>query len=87
MNYLEEARREVDEKTRGQIEEETAYRWAARAVAAYEHHEQTGGEMWLRDAIDYMHEATEHAAFADTTGRVLRDVRQWVHRYVPRGIL
>lgn len=86
---LEEARREIEAKSRSQIEEETAWKWAARAVAAYQNAHRLGGRnianRLLRDATDYYHEAIEHAALADHDGDVLRTVRQWIHRYVPRG--
>lgn len=85
MNLLEEARCEVADKTRDQIEEETAYKWAARAVAAYERHAKSDGAMWLRDAVTYFDEAVEHAALADRSGLVLHAVRQWVDAHVPRG--
>ena len=85
MTQLDEARHEVQDKTRSQIEEETAYKWAACAVAAHENYELTDNVSWLRDCQDYFHEAVEHAALADQSGAVLRAVRTWVHRYIPRG--
>ncbi len=85
MTQLDEAREEVQVKSRSQIEEETAYKWAARAVAAHENYAQTRNVSWLRDCQDYYHEAVEHAALADHSGAVLRAVRTWVHRYIPRG--
>jgi hypothetical protein len=36
MSDIAEARREIMRKSRSQIEVETAYKWAARAVAAYQ---------------------------------------------------
>lgn len=86
MTVLDDARREVLEKTRQQIDEETAYKWAARAAAAYEYFRHGGELCWLRDCEEYLHEAIEHAALADHSGAVLRAVRQWVHQYVPRDI-
>jgi hypothetical protein len=82
MDRLDEARRELNERTREQIEEETAYKWAARAVAAYENHVRAPSDAttWLLDADSYMHEAIEHAALADRTGDVLWNVRRWVRQ-------
>lgn len=81
---LEAARREVLEKSHEQVEEETAWKWAARAVACFENHEESHSERWLEDYEDYRHEAIEHAAFADQDGTVLRNVRAWLERHAPR---
>ena len=81
---LAEAKREIAQKSRSQIEEETAYKWAARAVAAYAAFRSTNRAMWLRDAGHYYEEACEHAALADPhSGEVLRDVVDWAHHYIP----
>jgi hypothetical protein len=77
-SMLTAARAELAVKTRQQIEEDTAYKWAARAIAANLNYEQTRNLRWLRDSADYLHEATEHAVFADSDGAVLRRVRQWM---------
>jgi hypothetical protein len=84
MNHLlNDARREVLEKTREQIEHETAFKWAARAVAAYELFRQTRLNRWLCDSEHFRDEACEHGAMADETGEALRAVRAWMHRYIP----
>ena len=87
---LEEAQREIGKKSRAEIEAETAWKWAARAAAAYVYYE-TGrtvrsNEHWLADATDYYHEAIEHAALADHSGTLLREVRRWVHQFIPKGL-
>ena len=96
IDILHDARHEVGVKSRSQIEEETAYKWAARAIVAYETYVRTqrpkympsaGSEVYLRDAGDYYHEAIEHAALADESGDVLRDVREFVYKHVQRGVL
>ena len=83
LEKLEDARRELRAKTIKQIEEETAYKWAARAIAAYESYEDTGDPSWLKDSEDYYHESIEHAALADHSGRVLSVVRNWIHQTIP----
>jgi len=81
MTILDEARVELAHKTRAQIEEETAYKWAARAVAAHERYQQTSQVRWLRDFEHYLDEAAEHAALADSTGAVLGAVLAWTRQY------
>jgi hypothetical protein len=76
---LAEALHEIATTPRSRIEAETAYKWAARAVAAH----QRG---WTRDAHDYFHEAIEHAAVADPDGSVLLHVVQWIHQHAPGGL-
>jgi hypothetical protein len=86
---LDEARRELGEKTRSQIEEETAYKWAERSVAAYERYVLGGSSAptWLRDAQHYADEAIEHASLADRSGDVLRSVRRWIRHFVPDTVI
>ncbi len=83
VDRLEEARRELAIKTRNEIEEETAYKWAARAVAAIEVYLTDGGLRWRLDAEHYLDEAFEHGALADGSGRVLAAVREWVRQNTP----
>lgn len=83
---LAEARIELASKSLKQIELETAFKWAARALAAYEL--WVGGDRAMfHDAVTYLGEALEHAVFADETGATVQAIRDWVHQYVPRGIL
>lgn len=59
---IKEARLELLEKSKIQIEEETAIKWGARAIAAYSLFEETNAIAFLFDAIEYHHEAIEHAS-------------------------
>lgn len=77
---LLEARGDVASKPRAQVNKESAWRWAALAVAACE-------RQLFADAVDYHHEAIEHAALADPTGVELLAVREWVRARVPGGVL
>ena len=77
---LLEARGDVASKPRSVINRESAWRWAALAVAASE-------LRLFSDAVDYAHEAVEHAAQADETGTELRAVRDWLRVRVPPGVL
>jgi hypothetical protein len=91
-HLLADARHELAHKTRQDVDRETAWKWAARAVAAYQRSQHSTDPLrdamsWIRDAQDYYHEAIEHAALADHSGEVLRVVREWIHRHVPRGAL
>lgn len=94
MDPLVEARDELLRKSREQIEQETAYKWAARSVAAYQlaqkvlrYGVQPASVRLLRDAAHYYEEALEHAAMSDNSGAAVREVRDWVYRYVPPGAI
>jgi len=63
-SLIVEARIELASKSCEQIEHETAARWAARAVAAYEAYVQMGSTYWLASSVSYANEAIEHAASA-----------------------
>lgn len=77
---LLEARGDVASKTRPAINRESAWRWAALSVAAYE-------AGLPSDSVDYAHEAVEHAALADATGKELLAVRAWIHARLPPDLL
>src|SRR6266403_953682 len=67
---LEAARKELKDKTETQIEEETAAKWAARAIVCYEKCAEGGSvEMFSRGDDNY-HEALEHAALSENTSLV-----------------
>jgi hypothetical protein len=87
MDLVAEARAELLSKTREQIERETAFKWAARAVAAYQLWHEGRSPKMFRDFGTYADEACEHAASADETGEALRSVRTWMDTYIPRGVL
>jgi hypothetical protein len=61
---IDAAREELRTKTKEQIEWDTANKWCARAVAAYQFYTATHELRWLSDAIAYHGEAVEHAAHA-----------------------
>src|SRR2546425_2306592 len=56
---ISEAAKELKAKSYEQIEQETAIKWAARAIAA-----SNLGK--LKEAENYRHEAVEHAAFVNS---------------------
>jgi hypothetical protein len=68
---IEEARRELLSKSKAQIEEETAVKWAARAIAAYSIFAESGDLEVFADATEYHHEALEHASDTPILGDLL----------------
>ena len=85
---VDEAAREIRQRSRNQIEKDTAFKWAARAIAAYELFRSAPHlHRWIRDSQTYFDEALEHAALADESGEVLFAVREWMGRYIPHGML
>lgn len=66
-----EARRELLRKPKVEIEEETATKWAARAIAAYLLFEETQDPSFLFDAVEYQHEAIEHASDTPILGELI----------------
>jgi hypothetical protein len=61
---VDHAKSELSNKTLAIIQEETAYAWGARAMAAYELWLSTVDDKILADALEYRHESLEHAALA-----------------------
>lgn len=56
------ARVELAQKPRTQIDIDAAAAWGARAVVASENFHATGDMAWWARAVEYRHEALEHAA-------------------------
>jgi hypothetical protein len=81
---LAEVRAELAQKAKAQIEAETADRWGARAIVAYERYAderdaarawptvdgETKALCWFAAGVEYEHEAIEHAGEAGTVDRV-----------------
>ena len=61
---VKKAKAELNAKTMQQIQLETAWTWASRAVAAYQLYKERGDLKWLLEGEAYADEAQEHAAFA-----------------------
>lgn len=64
---IEKAKNELTLKTLANIQEETAYTWGARALAAFAIWQTIHDGRFLSDALEYRHESLEHAALAGPT--------------------
>jgi hypothetical protein len=76
MLDIETAQMEIRTKSKAQIEAETAWTWASRAVACYyeassDRNNAVSQAKWLRQAEDYAHEAREHASQVRDGARTL----------------
>lgn len=67
-----QAAAELSARTAAEIQIDAAYRWAGRAVAAYRIYHRTGILHARDQAVEYAHEACEHAAMALDGGKTLR---------------
>jgi hypothetical protein len=61
---VQKAESELSNKNLALIQEETAYVWGARALAAFNLYQQTQNGKYLGDSLEYRHESIEHAALA-----------------------
>lgn len=84
MIKVDEALKELEEKSYRQIQEETAYKWGARAAASYQMLMSESGPkqlvLWTL-AEEYYHEAVEHAALVEDGGEVLTNLHTQVRGY------
>jgi hypothetical protein len=78
---VEEALKEVQEKTEQQVEIDTAYKWGARAIACFQLYKQTGKMKWYIQAMDYRHESIEHASLAMDMGKTLKEVETEIDKH------
>lgn len=79
-----EAAKELEAKSYNSIQEETAWKWAARAASSYESVKSAFTadrkvELYLL-AQEYEHEAVEHAALVDSN-TILEEVRNTLNPY------
>lgn len=58
------AESELSRLSMDDVQAATAVTWAARAIVCYQRYESYGISKWLFDALEYHHEALEHAAVA-----------------------
>jgi hypothetical protein len=82
VDHLDQARGELRIKTKAQIDAETAEMWGARAVAAWEFYASSADSRWAFQAVEYAHEAREHAA-TGTPGTLDRINRELAAYGVP----
>ena len=78
---IEAALTEVQDKTEEEIETETAFKWASRAIACFQLHKETKLIKWLLVAEDYRHEAIEHAALVKDDGKIYKQVTKEIDKY------
>lgn len=84
MINLEEAIQELSQKSYGQVQEETAWKWASRAAASYQNCLTAGNDTKLicwTLGEEYYHEAVEHAALDSNNPGLLQQVRDAVHHF------
>lgn len=74
MFDLQSALEEVTTKSESQIQIETAYKWASRAIICYRLFVESSDLKLFAQAVDYHHEAIEHAASAEDDCRTLRRI-------------
>jgi len=86
MINLHKARMELISKTLKQIQTETAFTWASRAIVAFENSAKVKNPdvamKWLLEAEEYKHEALEHAALLEDGGKLLKKLcLEFKHNY------
>lgn len=69
---------EFQHQTIEDVQRNTAVTWAGRAAGAYHLYVQTGRMQMLLDAMEYHHEALEHAALVESDPGVLDQVRHYL---------
>ena len=79
----QDAYNEILTKTDKTINIETAYKWAGRAVAAFDQYRKTGTLEWVLRGEDYRHEALEHASLVGDGGELLAMLEKQIDIYRP----
>lgn len=79
------ALKEIKTKSLKDIEYDTAWRWASRAIAALvlANQAQLDDERakWLGLSRDFKHEALEHAALQEDNGTLVKRVQEEIETY------
>jgi hypothetical protein len=79
---VKKAAKEIAEKSLDDIQKETAWTWAARSCAAYVAARKIPKDKakWEHDALEYQHEATEHAALSEDDN-LIHEIREAIRAY------
>lgn len=83
MLKVEEAIKELSEKSLNDIQIETAWKWASRAAASYQNSLEAKGKdrlLYWSIGEEYYHEALEHAALVDGTA-LISEVKEALSSY------
>lgn len=76
MFDLNAALNEITTKSESQIQIETAYKWASRAIICYRLFSNSRELKLFAQAVDYHHEAIEHAASAEDDCKTLHKIEE-----------
>lgn len=85
MINLKAAKEELEKKSYGEIQEETAWKWASRACASYDNCKSAKKKeklVYWTVAEEFYHEAIEHAALVEGNDGLLGEIRKAVHPYL-----
>jgi hypothetical protein len=78
MLRVDEAKKELAEKSYAQIQKETAWKWASRAAAAFDlckdEVDLAKKVAMYQTAQEFEHEAVEHAALYEDCGTLLTEI-------------
>jgi hypothetical protein len=88
MLNIEEAKKELKEKTYDEIQVATAWKWASRAAASFDKVSKIDREDKVATFIlgqEYLHEAVEHASLAEDPGLVF-DIKREVDVYMQEAL-
>jgi len=90
MLDVKAAKKELAEKTLDQIQRETAWKWASRAVASFENVLEAKNEKKVSAFMagqEYLHEAIEHASLVDDgDGDLVDDIKMAIMESVAEAV-
>lgn len=84
MLKVDEASKELESKSYGQIQKETAWKWASRAAASYVNCKNAKKDeklVFWTVAEEFYHEAIEHAALFEGDETLVSTIRKEIHTY------
>jgi uncharacterized protein (DUF1015 family) len=84
MLKVDEASKELESKSYGQIQKETAWKWASRAAASFLSCKKAKKDeklVFWTVAEEFYHEAIEHAALVESDESLVKEVREAIHSY------
>ena len=79
-SHRNSALREIRSKSDAQIERETAWTWARRAIASMEQFQKTQDFSWVLRSETFKHEALEHAATVNDYGKTVKMIQTAIDR-------
>jgi hypothetical protein len=79
--YVDAAQKELTENSYAEVQRDTSFKWAARAIVKYNDFERSGNIEDFLTGDEYRHEAIEHSAEVRDQGATMAEIEAEINRH------